>query len=64
MRVIAAPQMAALISNSPVHPGPRPIAAGAEGKRLLAGYRLRRSADRVSSRMSGDPAEVHLHDDH
>lgn len=35
-----------------------------EGERLLAGYLLRRSADRVSSRASNGRAEVHLHYDH
>jgi NCS2 family nucleobase:cation symporter-2 len=35
-----------------------------EGERLLAGYLLRRSADKVSSRASAGHAEVHLHYDH
>jgi NCS2 family nucleobase:cation symporter-2 len=45
-------------------PSPRTIMASEEGERLLAGYLLRRSADRISSRMSGDRAEIHLHYDH
>jgi len=35
-----------------------------EGERLLAGYLLRRSADRVSARGSDGRAEIHLHYDH
>jgi len=38
--------------------------ASEDGERLLAGYLLRRSADRISSRQSGDTAEVTLHYDH
>jgi NCS2 family nucleobase:cation symporter-2 len=34
------------------------------GERLFAGYLLRRSADRISSRGSDGRAEVHLHYDH
>lgn len=34
------------------------------GERLLAGHLLRRSADRVTSRPSGEQAEVQLHYDH
>jgi hypothetical protein len=45
-------------------PSPRTIMASEDGERLLAGYLLRRSADRISSRMSGDRAEIHLHYDH
>lgn len=45
-------------------PTPREIVASEEGERLLAGYLLRRSADRISSRVLGDLAEVHLHYDH
>jgi NCS2 family nucleobase:cation symporter-2 len=45
-------------------PSPRTIMASEEGERLLAGYLLRRSADRVSSRATGDRAEIHLHYDH
>jgi xanthine permease XanP len=45
-------------------PSPRTIAASEAGERLLAGYLLRRSADRISSRMSGERAEIHLHYDH
>jgi NCS2 family nucleobase:cation symporter-2 len=45
-------------------PTPREIVATEEGERLLAGYLLRRSADRISSHSSGDRSEVHLHYDH
>jgi NCS2 family nucleobase:cation symporter-2 len=45
-------------------PTPREIVASADGERLLAGYLLRRSADRITSRRSGDVAEVVLHYDH
>lgn len=45
-------------------PTPREIVASADGERLLAGYLLRRSADRITSRRSGDAAEVVLHYDH
>jgi len=45
-------------------PTPRDIISSEEGERLLAGYLLRRSADRVISRSSGERAEVYLHYDH
>jgi len=45
-------------------PSAREIMASAEGERLLAGYLLRQSADRISSRALGERAEVHLHYDH
>jgi NCS2 family nucleobase:cation symporter-2 len=45
-------------------PSSREIIASEEGERLLAGYLLRQSADRVVSRAIGDRAEVHLHYDH
>jgi NCS2 family nucleobase:cation symporter-2 len=45
-------------------PSPREIIASDEGERLLAGYLLRRSADRISSRKSGEGSEIHLHYDH
>jgi xanthine permease XanP len=45
-------------------PSARDILASAEGERLLAGHLLRRSADRISCRASGERAEVHLHYDH
>ena len=45
-------------------PAMREIMASEDGERLLAGYLLRRSADRISSRQSGDTAEVTLHYDH
>ena len=45
-------------------PTPREIVANEDGERLLAGYLLRRSADRISSHASGDRCEVHLHYDH
>jgi xanthine permease XanP len=45
-------------------PSPREIVANEEGERLLAGYLLRRSADRISCRKLGERAEVHMHYDH
>jgi xanthine permease XanP len=45
-------------------PTPREIVASEDGERLLAGYLLRRSADRISSRQIGDKAEITLHYDH
>src|SRR5204863_9386494 len=45
-------------------PTPREIIASEDGERLLAGYLLRRSADRVSCKASGSAVEVHLHYDH
>jgi len=45
-------------------PSPREILSSDEGERLLAGYLLRRSADRISSTSAGTGAEVHLHYDH
>ena len=45
-------------------PTPREIIAGEEGERLLAGYLLRQSADRINCRASGTMAEVQLHYDH
>jgi xanthine permease XanP len=45
-------------------PTPRQIISSDEGERLLAGYLLRRNADRISSHRHGDSAEVTLHFDH
>ena len=45
-------------------PTPQEIMSSEQGERLLAGYLLRQSADRISSRQSGDIAEVILHYDH
>jgi xanthine permease XanP len=45
-------------------PSPREIIASDEGERLLAGYLLRQSADRVVSRATDDRAEILLHYDH
>jgi xanthine permease XanP len=45
-------------------PAPREIMASKDGERLLAGYLLRQSADRILSRQNGDAAEVTLHYDH
>ncbi len=45
-------------------PTPREIVASDAGERLLAGYLLRRSADRISSRAMGESAEILLHYDH
>ena len=45
-------------------PSPREIVEYPEGERLLAGYLLRQSADRINSRAVGEHVEVHLHYDH
>jgi xanthine permease XanP len=45
-------------------PSPREIVASEGGEQLLAGYLLRRSADRIGSRKSGEGSEIHLHYDH
>jgi xanthine permease XanP len=45
-------------------PTPREIIASEEGERLLAGYLLRQSADRINCKASGTMAEVQLHYDH
>lgn len=45
-------------------PTPREIVASEDGERRLAGYLLRRSADRVGCRASGERAEVDLHYEH
>ena len=45
-------------------PSARDILESVEGERLLAGHLLRRSADRIGCRASGERAEVHLHYDH
>jgi NCS2 family nucleobase:cation symporter-2 len=45
-------------------PTPREIIASEEGERLLAGYLLRQSADRINCKASGNAAEVQLHYDH
>jgi xanthine permease XanP len=45
-------------------PTPREIVASEDGERLLAGYLLRRSADRINCKASGGEAEVQLHYDH
>jgi NCS2 family nucleobase:cation symporter-2 len=45
-------------------PSPREIVDNPDGERLLAGYLLRRNADRISCRKSGERAEVHMHYDH
>jgi xanthine permease XanP len=45
-------------------PTPREIIASEDGERLLAGYLLRQSADRISCKASGNTAEVQLHYDH
>lgn len=45
-------------------PSPEEIIASEEGERLLAGYLLRRNADRISSRSLGERAEINLHYDH
>lgn len=45
-------------------PTPREIIASEEGERLLAGYLLRQSADRIICKASGTMTEVLLHYDH
>ncbi len=45
-------------------PSPAEIVASADGERLLAGYLLRRSVDRIECHASGGRTEVHLHYDH
>lgn len=45
-------------------PAPREIIASEDGERLLAGYLLRQSADRISCKATGSTAEVQLHYDH
>jgi len=45
-------------------PTPREIVASEEGERLLAGYLLRQSADRIYARGSPEAAEMVLHYDH
>jgi xanthine permease XanP len=45
-------------------PTPREIIASEEGERVLAGYLLRQSADRINCKTSGTMAEVQLHYDH
>jgi xanthine permease XanP len=45
-------------------PTPREIIASEEGERLLAGYLLRQSADRINCKVSGNAVEVQLHYDH
>lgn len=45
-------------------PTPKQIMTSEEGERLLAGFLLRRSADRISSRHSGVHADITLHYDH
>jgi xanthine permease XanP len=45
-------------------PTPREIVASEEGERLLAGYLLQQSADRIHARGTADAAEMTLHYDH
>ena len=45
-------------------PTPREIIASEEGERLLAGYLLSQSADRINCRPYGTMTEVQLHYDH
>jgi xanthine permease XanP len=45
-------------------PTPREIVANEEGERLLAGYLLRQSADRIHARGTAETAEMTLHYDH
>jgi xanthine permease XanP len=45
-------------------PTPREIIASEGGERLLAGYLLRQSADRINCKVFGNAVEVQLHYDH
>ena len=45
-------------------PTPQEIVASEDGERLLAGYLLRQSADRISARGTGGSVEMTLHYDH
>jgi NCS2 family nucleobase:cation symporter-2 len=45
-------------------PTPREIIASEDGERLLAGYLLRQSADRINCKAAGNAAEIQLHYDH
>lgn len=45
-------------------PSPREIVASEDGERLLAGYLLRQSADRIHARGTVEAAEMTLHYDH
>jgi NCS2 family nucleobase:cation symporter-2 len=45
-------------------PTPREIVASEDGERLLAGYLLRQSADRIHARGTPEAAEMTLHYDH
>jgi xanthine permease XanP len=45
-------------------PSTEDVVASEEGERLLAGYLLRRNADRISSRSWDERAEIYLHYDH
>ena len=45
-------------------PTRREIVASEDGERLLAGYLLRQSADRISARATGESVELTLHYDH
>ena len=45
-------------------PSPRDVMASEEGEQLLAGYLLRRTADRIESDSTGDVAEIRMHYDH
>jgi xanthine permease XanP len=45
-------------------PTPREIVASEDGERLLAGYLLRQSADRINTRTTSGSVETTLHYDH
>jgi xanthine permease XanP len=45
-------------------PTPQEIVASEDGERLLAGYLLRQSADRINARGTGESVEMTLHYDH
>jgi xanthine permease XanP len=54
----------ALLTIPEHKPTPKEIVASEDGERLLAGYLLRQSADRISARDSGGSVEMTLHYDH
>ena len=54
----------ALLTIPERKPTPKEILASEDGERLLAGYLLRQSADRISARDSGGSVEMTLHYDH
>jgi signal transduction histidine kinase len=54
----------ALLTIPERKPTPQEIVASEDGERLLAGYLLRQSADRINARGTGGSVEMTLHYDH